>query len=159
MINYVIGDATYPQGDGRKLIIHCCNDRGVWGAGFVTALSKRWKQPERDYREWMGDRDDGYLMLGQVQFCMTDDENIRVANIIGQEGIRSRSNLMPVRYSALMQGFKTCMLFARAYGASVHGPRLGAGLAGGSWPAIERLLEVEIASHGVSVTIYDLEKK
>jgi len=27
-INYIIGDVTDPQGDGKKLIIHCCNDLG-----------------------------------------------------------------------------------------------------------------------------------
>lgn len=27
---YVKGDATRPAGEGPRLIIHCCNDIGVW---------------------------------------------------------------------------------------------------------------------------------
>ena len=49
-IEYVIGDATDPQGDGKKLIVHVCNNVGAWGAGFVMALSKKWKAPEKVYR-------------------------------------------------------------------------------------------------------------
>ncbi len=51
-IEYVSGDATRPVGDGCKVIVHICNDRGGWGKGFVLALSKRWKQPEAAYRNW-----------------------------------------------------------------------------------------------------------
>jgi O-acetyl-ADP-ribose deacetylase (regulator of RNase III) len=42
-IFYMTGDATAPVGEGQKLIVHVCNDIGAWGAGFVLALSKRWK--------------------------------------------------------------------------------------------------------------------
>ena len=41
-INYVIGDATQPIGDGAKIIVHVCNDIGGWGRGFVLALTKKW---------------------------------------------------------------------------------------------------------------------
>lgn len=50
-IKYVIGDATEPQGTGRKIIAHVCNDCGGWGAGFVLALSAKDYRPEsRDLR-------------------------------------------------------------------------------------------------------------
>ena len=52
MIKYHIGDATKPTSEGSKFILHICNDRGGWGAGFVLALSKRWKYPELMYRQW-----------------------------------------------------------------------------------------------------------
>ncbi|HJK89231.1 MAG TPA: hypothetical protein RMH85_21120 [Polyangiaceae bacterium LLY-WYZ-15_(1-7)] len=51
-IDYVVGDATRPGGDGPKIIVHVCNDVGGWGRGFVTALSKRWAAPEEAYRAW-----------------------------------------------------------------------------------------------------------
>ncbi len=44
------GDATSPQAKGRKVIAHICNDLGGWGKGFVLAISRRWPEPERDYR-------------------------------------------------------------------------------------------------------------
>src|SRR5689334_18641295 len=51
-LNYVKGDATKPNGTGNRIITHCCNDRGFWNAGFVKALSHRWSEPERAYRQW-----------------------------------------------------------------------------------------------------------
>lgn len=52
LLNYVKGDATSPQGDGTKAIVHVCNNIGAWGAGFVMAISRRWPEPEAAYREW-----------------------------------------------------------------------------------------------------------
>lgn len=51
-IRYVDGDATRPQGKGKKIIAHGCNDIGGWGSGFVVAVSKRFELPEVAYREW-----------------------------------------------------------------------------------------------------------
>ena len=45
-IIYLKGDATKPEGLGTKIIAHVCNDVGLWGKGFVLAVSKRWKFPE-----------------------------------------------------------------------------------------------------------------
>jgi len=52
-IEYVKGDATAPTGDGQKIIVHVCNDLGKWGKGFVLAISRRWKTPEKAYRQPM----------------------------------------------------------------------------------------------------------
>ena len=51
-ITYQIGDATQPIGDHPKIIVHVCNDAGGWGKGFVLAVSRRWREPERRYRAW-----------------------------------------------------------------------------------------------------------
>lgn len=51
-LTYQIGDATQPNGDGPRIIVHVCNDVGGWGKGFVVAVSKRWREPERRYRSW-----------------------------------------------------------------------------------------------------------
>lgn len=64
---------------------HICNDIETWGKGFVLALSARWKEPEKQYREWF--KSEKYLALGQVQFVRVAD-NTWVANLIGQRDIR-----------------------------------------------------------------------
>ena len=51
-LQIVQGDATSPPGEGVKIIAHVCNDVGGWGKGFVVAVSKRWPDPEREYRSW-----------------------------------------------------------------------------------------------------------
>lgn len=76
-INYVIGDATAPEGDGPKIIVHVCNDIGAWGAGFVMALSRKWEAPEREYRALSKYR------LGKVHLVAVE-KNLHVANMIGR---------------------------------------------------------------------------
>jgi hypothetical protein len=46
--------------------------------------------------------------------------------------------------------------FARQQGASVHMPRIGAGLAGGKWDVISQIVEDELTAKGIPVTVYDL---
>jgi O-acetyl-ADP-ribose deacetylase (regulator of RNase III) len=47
-IKYIKGDATNPVSEGEKIICHICNDIGRWGKGFVLAISRRWKEPEKN---------------------------------------------------------------------------------------------------------------
>ena len=88
-INYIVGDATNPQGPGNKIITHCCNDIGGWGRGFVVALSKKWKEPEGSYREWYRNKECQGIgeitpfELGEVQFVEINHFT-QVANLIGQ---------------------------------------------------------------------------
>ena len=39
--------------------------------------------------------------------------------------------------------------------ASVHMPRIGCGLAGGKWEAIEPIITDELTSQGIEVSVYD----
>ena len=150
-IKYVKGDATRPVGEGPKIIPHICNDVGVFGAGFVLALSNRWPITKKAYLAWA---EAGPLVLGDVQFVGVEDD-ISVANIIGQTGV-GQSNGPPIRYSAVLKGLRNVARAAQKYGASIHTCRLGCGLAGGEWNNIEVLLEDTFIDNGIPVTIYDL---
>ncbi len=155
MINYVVGDATRPSGHGQRIIAHVCNDIGGWGRGFVVALSARWPAPEVEYRRWyQGERAGPPFALGQVQFVEVE-EGLWVANMIGQHGVKARGGGTPVRYKAIETALATIAVFAHQHGASVHMPRIGAGLAGGSWNAIAPIVERTLCSAEVPVTVYD----
>lgn len=155
-IKYVIGDATYPQGDGLKVIVHVCNDVGRWGKGFVISLSKRWTLPEQSYREWYRDREEAPMMLGIVDWT-TPEPGIMVASIIGQHGIGNR-NGPPVNYEAIEQGLEVVAdAIRRKRKGSVHMPRIGCGLAGGSWDKVEPIIQRQLIDRGIQVTIYDLK--
>lgn len=140
------GDATRPKADGFKLIVHCCNNRRAWGKGFVTAIDKRWSRPRDVFSR-------STTMLGTVSYACVEDD-IAVANVIGQDGYGVDGRCY-VLYEALREGFRRVFAVARTYSASVHCPRLGCGLAGGRWDAVERLLREEFVAKGVSVTVYD----
>jgi O-acetyl-ADP-ribose deacetylase (regulator of RNase III) len=131
IINYEKGDATQPILPGNKIIVHVCNDIGGWGRGFVMALSARWSQPEQRYRKWFQSKEN--FALGEVQFVPVA-EDIWVANMIGQRDIKSdKDGNPPVRYDAIAKALEKVAAFAINRNASIHMPRIGCGLAGGTW--------------------------
>ncbi len=152
-INYIKGDATNPTEKGNKIIVHICNDIGGWGKGFVMAISKRWKQPEHQYREWFKTKDN--FNLGQVQFVQVEEE-LWVANLIGQHKINIDENgNAPIRYESILLGLEKVGQFANDKKATVHMPRIGCGLAGGTWDKIEPLINSTLTTKNISVTVYD----
>ncbi|MDR1282410.1 MAG: Appr-1-p processing protein [Opitutaceae bacterium] len=157
-ITYLKGDATRPVGDGTKLVVHCCNDIGAWGAGFVLALSRRWPEPECFYRQWAeGIITRPTFALGEVQVVPVE-AGIAVVNLIGQHGTGWRDGVPPIRYGAITTGLnrlRTRQLCLHP-GTSVHMPRMGCGLAGGEWSHVERIIIDTLSSRDVPVFIYDL---
>lgn len=153
-IYYLRGDATAPEGEGPKVIVHVCNDLGAWGKGFVLALSARWPQPEAAYRRWAQERQPRFA-LGEVQFVEVAPQ-LWVANLIGQAGIRRQGSRPPVRYNAIREGLNTVATFALEQKASLHMPRIACGLAGGRWEEVEPLLRETLLAAGLRVTVYDL---
>jgi O-acetyl-ADP-ribose deacetylase (regulator of RNase III) len=151
-IRYVIGDATRPDATGNKIIVHVCNDVGGWGKGFVMALSGRWPEPEARYRAWYKSQDD--FQLGAVRFVQVQDD-LWVANLVGQRGLRPTDGAPPIRYDAVREGLSKVAAFARERGASVHMPRIGCGLAGGKWEEMEPVILETLSEQGIEVTVYD----
>lgn len=151
-IQYVTGDATSPVTGGSKIICHVCNNIGAWGAGFVLALSRKWKEPEQDYRNWFKN---GTPKLGDVQFS-TVGEDLFVANMIGQHGCGWNIKIPPIRYDAVMQCLEKVAEFAVKKNCSVHMPKIGCGLAGGTWDKIEPLIIKSLSERNVPVYVYTL---
>ncbi|GAA2384955.1 macro domain-containing protein [Streptomyces coeruleofuscus] len=153
-IRYVRGDATVPSVKGVKVIAHVSNDLGGWGKGFVLAISRRWPEPEAEYRAWHRDRAANDFGLGAVQFVQVEPY-VWVANMIGQRGTRTGSKGVPVRYEAIDTALETLAERAGELGATVHMPRIGCGLAGGKWSRVEPLIEERLIRRGIRVTVYD----
>lgn len=152
-IDYKNGDATTPENKGNKIIVHVCNDIGAWGKGFVMAISKRWKEPERSYRDWFKTKDN--FVLGQVQFVQVEDE-LWVANLIGQHKInKDEQGNAPIRYEAILSGLDKVGQYALENNMTVHMPRIGCGLAGGTWDKIEPIIQSTLTGRNISVTVYD----
>lgn len=155
-IQYLIGDATVPKAEGVAIICHICNDIGAWGKGFVMAVSARWAEPEKAYRAWFVDREANDFDLGAVQFVQVEPD-LWVANMVGQHKIRRSTAGPPIRYEAVRECLRTVAVRAAELGASLHMPRIGAGLAGGDWEQIEAIIEEELVGQGLQVTVYDLK--
>ncbi|MYS06674.1 Appr-1-p processing protein [Streptomyces sp. SID6041] len=154
-ITYVRGDATAPRGKGVKIVAHVVNDLGGWGKGFVLAVSRRWPEPEAAYRRWHRERARNDFGLGAAQFVQVEPY-VWVANLVGQRGMRTgRSTGVPVRYEAIDAALGLLADRAEELGASVHMPRIGCGLAGGTWDRVEPLVVRRLVERGTPVTVYD----
>ena len=151
-IQYIKGDATRSDAEGNKIIAHICNDIGGWGKGFVTAISKRWRQPEKEYREWFKNKEN--FNLGEIQIVHTEGD-IWVCNMIAQHKIITHSSVPPIRYEAVEECLLKLAGEALQINASVHMPRIGCGLAGGKWEEIEPIIERTLLAKEVEV--YDFE--
>lgn len=163
-ITYIKGDATIPVGDGKKYIVHVCNDIGGWGRGFVLALSNKWETPEKKYREWnrngfyeLPDMSKCKFELGNIQVVPVED-NLSVINMIGQHGcyptVVNGEKIQPIRYEALKECLHKVAKLAKANNVSVHMPMIGAGLAGGDWTVIEGIINNTLIQSGVDTTVY-----
>lgn len=150
-LRYIKGDATCPQASGVKIIAHVVNTLGKWGKGFVVAVSDRWPETRQKYLDWY--RNGPEFDLGAVQFIQVEPY-IWVANMVGQQGIRTGSKGPPVRYEAIEKCLEQVRIKAQELGASVHCPKIGAGLAGGRWDLIEPLIQKQLVDHDVDTTVY-----
>ena len=149
-IQFLIGDATHPVGDGNKIIAHVCNDVGKWGQGFVLAVSARWRKPEAEFLKLHARQS---LILGAVQLVPVR-KTIWVANMIAQRDVRFHDGVPPIRYDALLECLKQLGFHAHQLRASLHMPRIGCGLAGGQWDKVEKLIKDWLP--GTRVYVYDL---
>jgi O-acetyl-ADP-ribose deacetylase (regulator of RNase III) len=135
-LRYLIGDALEPI---RKpaMIIHCCNDAGGFGRGFVVALSNKWPETKLAYQKWFRE---GTLQLGEVQYIQVAPD-VCVCNMIGQHGTRWVGKIPPIRYNALEACLKKVYKYADENNYIVVCPRIGAVLSGGDWNLIEEIIK------------------
>lgn len=150
-IQYIKGDATNPKGNGKKLIIHVCNNIGGWGKGFVLAISKKWTQPEIEYRKWHKSKKK--FQLGYIQ-AVKVEKNVAVVNMIAQHDIKTINGVPPIRYEAIQQCLTKVENLAQKYQASIHAPQFGAGLAGGKWEIIENIIDETLCKKNIPVNVY-----
>lgn len=151
MITYIKGDATQPTGQGEKIIARVVNTKKIWGAGFVLALSAKWSSPELSYWEWT--EQNLTFKLGNIDIVQVEND-IAVCNMLAQDGtFRPHFNEVPLRYDALRECLSKLRLEAIKRNASVHMPKIGAGLARGDWPTIEQIINEELAD--IEVTVYE----
>jgi hypothetical protein len=164
MLTYKNGD-LFTQYDLNplpvKIIPHCCNDIGVWGAGFVVPLGKSFPKAKQDYQEYVEAMNKAPIddeLLGEVVYTKIPPKVI-IANMIGQKGV-GRQNGPPIRYWAIvkcMESVRKTAKIIQERGAKVeiHSPKFGSDLAGGRWELIEELINEIWSELNVTVYIYD----
>ena len=132
----------------------------------MLALSKRWTEPEGQYRKWYKDGHNtrsGDFALGNVGWALVGP-GLWVANMIAQVGYGKSGSLQhvteedpgpsPIRYDALRACLVKVAESARSKGSTIHAPRIGCGLSGGKWDQVEPLIQETMVD--LPVFIYDL---
>jgi O-acetyl-ADP-ribose deacetylase (regulator of RNase III) len=155
-LRIVRGDATVPQARANRIIAHVCNDVGAWGKGFVLAISRRWPEPEREYRRWHRGRAANDFGLGAVQLVAVSP-SVWVANMVAQHGLRRTGLGPPIRYDAVERCLHVVADHATRLEASVHMPRIGCGLAGGKWEEIKPIIVRTLCGRSIATTVYDYD--
>ena len=154
-LKYVEGDLFeyVDKCDTPIIIPHVCNNQGVWGAGFVVPLGKKYPLAKTIY---LRNHLLGQLDLGSVDFIEVSD-NIMVANMIAQTLGGSR----PLYYNDLAYCMDTIIgtkddefdKDTKGRFQKIVCPMFGSGLAGGDWNFIEKLIEDCWIREGWDVTV------
>ncbi len=146
----VHGDLIELALTGRfDVIVHGCNCFCAMGGGIARTIKTVFPAAfEADCETVSGDRDK--LGTCTVAYCPTDTNTVTVVNAYTQYDYAGPGVL--VDYDALTQ----CLQWvARTYPDRCIGlPRIGAGLAGGDWPHIEKIIETTLAHTEYTVVLF-----
>jgi len=150
-ISHISGDVTeLVKSTQHRVVAHIVNDAGKYGAGVSGAIAKAWPEAEEYYRrQYKAARHN--VKLGCVLWTGAYD-NVMVAQMVAQRGVRSSANAKPIRYDALEECLTKLARGARVLpdadavrdptrNVSIHMPRIGSSLAGGDWGIIEPLID------------------
>ena len=144
---------VYKQGDvlasDEKRIAHGCNCSGGFGSGFAKAVAERYPSVREGYLHRYNTC--GWR-LGHVQIIGVGNGTGReIANCATQQRYGRPSDGPYVSYEAIREVIQDLV---RAWPGGFAMPKIGAGLAGGNWDIIAKIVEEESGS--VEVRVYTL---
>lgn len=146
MIVYKQGDILESQ---ESHIAHGCNCSGGFGSGMAKAIALRYPQVKEGYLYRYRSR--GWN-LGEVQLIGVGDGSGReIANCATQERYGKPEDGPYVSYPAIRIVIKDLV---KSWPDGFAIPKIGAGLAGGNWDIIEKIINEESGS--VEVRVYVL---
>lgn len=140
-ILYVNGDLL---ASNESIMVHGCNAQGAFASGFAGAIRK---MHPFAYEAYMKGHQNRRLVLGSIIWASSDA--LSIANAITQEKY-GKDGSRYVSYDAIRVVMETLNAAGKEgvpYSAHRHGfdriamPMIGAGLGGGDWTEIEKIIE------------------
>lgn len=145
MIVYKTGDILETE---EPVIAHGCNCSGGFSSGIAGQIAKVFPDARQQYLSKYKKR--GW-QLGDVQVVEVEPGRV-IVNCGTQQGYGQPDTGPYVSYSAIRQVFQYLTeMFPRGYAV----PKIGAGLAGGNWDIISKIIEEE--SGETEVRVYSLK--
>jgi len=130
-------------------IVHGCNAQGVMGSGVAKIVRDAYFDA---YKFYVEQYDEHGLKLGDVQFVEANGKTI--VNAITQDNY-GRTGDRFVSYDAVADCMRNINKMLKLSGLTqVAMPQIGAGLGGGNWDVISRIIEDEMVD--VTPVVYVL---
>lgn len=142
MITKVVGDITNST---CKVIAHGVNCQGVMGSGVALHILKKWPKVKALYLDYFTEFNagiDGENFLGQIDSVQIDREKTSkvIVNCFTQQFF-GPGDYRYLSYDALVSCMSKLYILCECYKVNeVAIPRIGCGLAGGSWPIVKSIL-------------------
>jgi O-acetyl-ADP-ribose deacetylase (regulator of RNase III) len=147
MIRTVDGDLVR-DADKYEVIAHCCNCFCTMGAGIAPQIKHKFPEAYAvDCETTKGDIN----KLGTISY--TKKSTPTVVNLYGQYDYTGRrTGQMDLDYDALRKALKA--MKEKFTGKTFGLPMIGAGLAGGDWNVIEKIIAEEMIGEYVTIVNY-----
>jgi len=169
MVNYIEGDLIkLAQSGAFDVIAHGCNCKSQMGAGIAPQMAKAFGCDEFEMERWgidinkLGNIDFQTFVLGEKTIWSLEDfknnrnePELTVVNAYTQYNYgrnHADGDAIPFSYEA----FTLCMKKMNNIfeGKHIGLPKIGAGLAGGDWSFIEKIIKKELKDCKVTVVNY-----
>lgn len=137
-----------------KLWLHGCNAQGKFASGIAGLFRKKFPYSYTGYIEKYANNG---LNLGEVIFTFGTEGQPIIANCITQK-FYGYDGKRYVSYEAIEQSVNTVIQYAVKNNInSVTLPKIGAGLGGGDWVLIEKiLLNINDIYSDININVYSL---
>jgi O-acetyl-ADP-ribose deacetylase (regulator of RNase III) len=147
MIRYTDGDLVR-DAEQFEVIAHCCNCFCTMGSGIAPQIKAKFPEAYAvDCATGKGDMN----KLGTITY--TQNTTPIVVNLYGQYDYTGRrSGRMDLDYAALKSAL--IQMKEKFSGKRIGMPKIGAGLAGGDWNIIEKIIEEVFAGEYVTIVNY-----
>jgi O-acetyl-ADP-ribose deacetylase (regulator of RNase III) len=144
MIRYITGDLV-KDAEQFDVIAHCANCYCTMGAGIAPQIKAKFPEAyAADCATTKGDLN----KLGTISY--TETTKPIVVNLYGQfDYTGRRSGNMDLNYDAIRSAIK--LMKEKFSGKTFGMPKIGAGLAGGDWSIIEKIIEEEMRGEYVTI--------
>lgn len=150
-IIYVKGDVFSGE---EKFKVHGCNAQGVMGSGVAKIVKERYPSAFKVYRDmWEVDQ---ALPVGHISSAYIPNVDIYIVNLVTQDFF-GRTGARFVQYDTLRTAFENLNEFFLPFNLKnprVAMPKIGAGLGGGDWDIISKIIEE--TSSNYQPVVYEL---
>jgi len=137
--------------DEFDVIVHGCNCFNSMGAGIAKTVKKRFPEAyAADLKTIKGDKS----KLGRITYATVeyDDRELVIVNAYTQYKYWLKGVVMADN-QAIKKAFRR--IKKKFTGKRIGIPKIGAGLAGGDWDEIRKIIDEVMQDEDVTVVIYD----